>query len=150
MVLAGIARTSAFVLSALILGGCASHLAAVIMPDTEPGSDYYDGYMAGVSFAEDAWNHIGTAAVWLDGQSLRATDVAIQKALVRLPPSIVGNHSQVWIDAFRAGASGRFDQYRVFAGRERATTCLGQCAVGFVGMIVVLSLILLQQQVPWH
>jgi len=93
-------------------------LAAVIVPNAEPGGDYYEGYMAGVSFAEDAWNRIGVAALWLDQYSLTATDVAVQKALMALPPSIVENHSPVWIEAFRAGASLRFDQFHTYATKR--------------------------------
>jgi hypothetical protein len=138
--LTDVVRASGLVLAALILGGCAAQLAAVIMPNTEPGSDYHAGYMAGVSFAEDAWNQVGTAASWLDRQSLTATDVAIQKALMSLPPSIVENQSPVWVEAFRAGASGRFDQYRVFAQQQRDRRILiGVCTV--LGVLTVAAII---------
>ena len=111
------------------------------MPDTAPGSEYYDGYMAGTSFAEDAWKDIGTAAVWLDEHSLTASDVAIHKALLALPASIVENHTSVWIEAFRAGVSIRLDQYRARARQERENALLIGLFSGTV-LLVVLSLAL--------
>lgn len=136
---AGALRDLLFLAAALILSGCVLNVPAVIQPDTEPGSDYYQGYIAGSAFADDGWKHIGAAATWLDQNSLTATDVGIQKALMNLPPSIVEDHTAVWVEAFRAGASTRFDQYRTasFVRGDKATR-LTIVIIGLVAFIVVL------------
>jgi hypothetical protein len=115
--LLNLARTSVFVLAALVMGGCGD-IAAVVKPDAAPGGDYYEGYMAGTQFIEDGYQGVGVAARWFKRYSLTETDAAIQKALMVLPPVIVENHSPVWIEAFRAGAETRFDQISAYSLRR--------------------------------
>jgi hypothetical protein len=65
MIMVGFVRASAFVLAALALGGCSLTIPEMLTPDAQPGGDYYEGYIAGRNFANDAWSHIGAAASWL-------------------------------------------------------------------------------------
>lgn len=138
-VLAGTVRASLFVLAALTLGGCSLTIPEMLTPDAQPGGDYYEGYIAGRDFANDAWSHVGAAASWLDEHSLTATDVAIQKALMNLPPSIVESKSSVWIEAFRAGASTRFDQYRQAAAERNRNTYIAVTAVSLGVLLILLA-----------
>jgi hypothetical protein len=114
---ARLARTSACVLGALALGGCYATVAEVVKPSAAPGSEYHEGYMAGVEFADDAWYDQGIAADWLKTNALTITDFEIQKALNNLPAEAVQHHSPVWVEAFRSGASTRFEQYREAANQ---------------------------------
>lgn len=134
-------RAAACVLAALAMGGCVATVAEVVRPDAEPGSEYHEGYMAGVEFADDAWFDQGIAADWLDINALTATDFGIQKALNNLPPEAVQNHSTCWVEAFRAGASTRFDQYRVATRKASARTSqwLATGIVAFVVPLVVMG-----------
>ena len=133
-------RASALVLATLALGGCSLTIPGMITPDAKPGGDYYEGYIAGRDFAEDAWHRVGRAASWLDEHSLTATDVAIQKALMNLPPSIVESRSSVWIEAFRAGASTRFDQYRNAVSERNQKQTIAIIAVDVVLLLVLVAI----------
>lgn len=136
-VLVGTVRALMFVLAALVLGGCSLTIPRMITPDAQPGGDYYEGYIAGRDFANDAWSHVGAAASWLDEHSLTATDVAIYKALMNLPPRIVESKSSVWIEAFRAGASTRFDQYRRAVAERNRNQYGCITAVSLVALVVL-------------
>jgi hypothetical protein len=138
-ILVDLVRASTFVLAALALGGCSLTIPEALTPDAQPGGDYYEGYMAGRSFADDAWHRVGRAATWLDEHSLTATDVAIQKALMNLPPSIVESKSSVWIEAFRAGASTRFDQYQQAVRKRSREQYMAVAAVSIVALLVLLA-----------
>ncbi|MBN2536780.1 hypothetical protein JXB37_00725 [candidate division WOR-3 bacterium] len=138
---ARLARASACVLAALALGGCYATVAEVVRPDAAPGSEYHEGYLAGVEFADDAWFEQGMAREWMDANGLKITDFAIQKALNNLPAEAVQNHSVVWVEAFRSGASTRFSQYREAAEQAGLKTSrwLATGTLSFALAIIVLG-----------
>jgi hypothetical protein len=121
----GVASAPVFLLAALVLGGCATQFAAVILPAAPMGDEYYGGYMAGTRYIEDGYDGVGPSARWFKSYSLTETDAAIQRALMSLPPDVVENHSLVWIEAFRAGATSRFDQIRAYSNKRAMPARVG-------------------------
>ena len=67
---------------------------------------------------EDGYDGVGPAAKWFKRYSLSETEATVEKALLSLPPDVIAGQSQVWIEAFRAGASNRFDQIASYSLRR--------------------------------
>jgi hypothetical protein len=59
---------------------------------------------------------------------------------MNLPPSIVESKSSVWIEAFRAGASTRFDQYRQAAAARNRNQYIAVTAVSLVVLVILAAI----------